>query len=479
MGGRSRWEYFRAIFRRYRGASRPERGRILEEFSRVCGYNRKYAIRKLSGPPPGERPRARRRGKRRPLYGPQVISILRELWEAAGYPWSVRLKAMVPVWMPWIRRRYHTTPELEGRLLSISPRQIDRRLESQKASMRRRLYGRTKPGTLLKHQIPLRTDHWDVKSPGFAEVDLVSHSGNCGEGEFVYSLNTTDILSGWVETRATLGKGKVEVREALEQIQEAFPFRLRGIDSDNGSEFINEELWGYCKQQKIQFTRGRPYKKDDNAHIEQKNWTHVRKLLGWDRYDTQAAPDAINALYGKEWRLMMNLFQPSVKLIGKKRVGSRLLRKYDVATTPLDRLLSCGQGDAEKLQHLLLLRSRLDPFRLAETIDRKVQRIGRLANRARSPRSIRKQTSAAGPAPSQKGGYHLSDPLEKRLPAASCAKKSSSVKAVEADGVWKAARGAFPHPLENASRFPHLPQPQPTNGRRKTKKPGLPFQMSR
>src|SRR5712692_2501903 len=359
MGRGSRWEYFRAIFFRYREAVRKEKSRILEEFCRVCGYNRKYAIRKLNGAPPGEKP-ARKRRRSRPRYGSQVISILHEVWEAAGYPWSVRWKALVPLWLPWIGKRFRLPIVVERQLLSIGARQIDRRLADRKRRLKRRLYGRTKPGTLLKHHIPVRTDNWDVTVPGFAEVDLVSHSGNCGEGRFAYSLNFTDIHTAWVETGAILGKDRETVREALEEIREQLPFALRGIDSDNGSEFINDSLWRYCQDRRIQFTRGRPYKKDDNAHIEQKNWTHVRKLLGWDRFDTQRALRAMNDFYRRDWRLMMNLFQPSVKLIKKVRVGSRLTRRYDAAQTPLDRLLGCKHTACPSLVTLQQTRAALD-----------------------------------------------------------------------------------------------------------------------
>jgi len=351
---------------------------ILDEFCRVCDYHRKYAIRKLKGPAP-EDPRTGRR-PRRLVYGPQVVSLLREVWEAAGYPWSVRLQAMVPLWMPWMRKRFHLTPRVEQQLLAISPRQIDRRLAAHKRKHKRRLYGRTKPGSLLKHHIPIRTEAWDVQQPGFAEVDLVSHSGSSEQGEYAHSLNLTDIHSGWVETRAVLGKGQTGVREALNEISSALPFPLRGLDSDNGSEFINHHLWGYCQERQIQFTRGRPYKKDDNAHIEQKNWTHVRKLLGWARYDTEAAVAAINDLYRQEWSWMMNLYQPSVKLLRKVRVGSRLRRQYDWPQTPLDRLRACPSVNQERLQALEQLRERLDPFELSRRIDRKVERIEKLAS---------------------------------------------------------------------------------------------------
>jgi hypothetical protein len=187
-----------------------------------------------------------------------VLSILKAVWEAADYLWSVRLKALLPEWMPWIRRRYRLSAETERQMLQISPRSIDQRLRGEKRKRRRKLYGRTKPGTLLKHHIPLKTDHWDVQVPGFTEIDLVSHSGDSASGEFCYSLNVTDIHTGWTETRALLGKSQEAVRAALEAIGEALPFPLRGIDSDNGSEFINDHLLRYCQARTIQFTRGRP-----------------------------------------------------------------------------------------------------------------------------------------------------------------------------------------------------------------------------
>ena len=266
-----------------------------------------------------------------------MISILQAVWEAADYPWSVRLKALLPQWMPWIRRQFRLTPEIEEQLLRISARAIDYRLGPRKRVLRKRIYGRTKPGTLLKQQIPVKTDRWDVQVPGFTEIDLVSHSGPSAAGECCHSLNLTDIHSTWVETRAVLGKGQEGVRQALEEIRQALPFALRGIDSDNGSEFINAHLYGYCRSRAIQFTRGRPYKKDDNAHIEQKNWTHVRRLLGYARYDSQRALKAINDLYAHELGLFRNLFLPSVKLQHKVRMGSRTRRIYGVPETPFQR----------------------------------------------------------------------------------------------------------------------------------------------
>ncbi len=330
MGNEARWEYFRVMYARYRQAEGKGRCRILDEFCLTTGYNRKYAIRMLNGPPPPKKRRKRARG-RRPRYGPQVISIVAEVWKAAGHPWSVRLKALLPSWMPWIRQHYSMSPEIERQLLALSARQMDRRLSSRKREQRRRIYGGTKPGTLLKHHIPIKTDRWDVQFPGFVEVDLVAHSGNSGEGEFGHTLNLTDIYSGWTESRALLGKSEMAVQQALAEMQARLPFCLLGVDADNGGEFINWHLKRWCDAQQIQLTRGRPYKKDDNAHIEQKNWTHVRKLLGWQRYDTPAALEAINRLYRQELRLWMNLYLPSVKLLRKVRVGSKVRRVYSPA----------------------------------------------------------------------------------------------------------------------------------------------------
>ena len=391
MTGMGRREYLRAIYARYRRSSAAKKRVILDEFCRVCGYHRKYAIRRLNGPRPALPSGVRR--SRGPSYGPAVIQALTVVWEAAGYPWSVRLKALLPLWLPWLRQRRSLSRATERQLLAISPRQIDRRLKLRKSRLRRRLYGRTKPGTLLKHHIPIKTDHWDVTRPGFTEIDLVSHSGDCAEGEFAHSFNLTDIHTGWTETRAVLGKGQSGIVAALEDMRQALPFPLLGVDSDNGSEFINHHLVRYCQTQQIQFTRGRPYKKDDNAHIEQKNWTHVRKLIGWDRYDSATAVNLLNNLYRNELRVMMNLFQPSVRLLRKERVGSRLKRVYDSAQTPLDRLRACPEADPAKVAELLRIRATTDPFKLAQTIERKLERIYDLANRRDGSDRVTSQTA--------------------------------------------------------------------------------------
>ena len=377
-------EYLGSIHHRYQRAGRGDKGLILEEFCKVCGYNRKYAIWLLNRPLPQEVHRKRKRG-RGLSYSQAMVEILAKVWEASGYLCSQRLKAAVVHWLPWIRQRFRLSAEIERQLQAISPRQMDRRLLPYKQRVKRKLYGTTRPGSLLKQMIPIKTDHWDVHTPGYLEIDLVSHSGASAVGEFIFTLDCVDIATCWVERKAVMGKGSFGILQAVEEIETKVPFALRGIDSDNGSEFINNQLYDFCQRRPggrtVQFTRSRPYKKDDNAHIEQKNWTHVRKLLGWDRYDTQEALVAINQLY-EELRLFQNLFQPSMKLECKIRKGSRLIRRYDTPRTPFERVVACSEVDAKKVTVLRHTLKTTNPFELSKKIDRDLDRLYRLARRA-------------------------------------------------------------------------------------------------
>jgi hypothetical protein len=312
-----------------------------------------------------------------------MVRILAAIWEASGYLCGQRLKAALPHWLPWVRRRSRLTAALERHLLAISPRQMDRRLHPYKQRIKRRLYGTTRPGSLLKYMIPIKTDHWDVTKPGYLEIDLVSHSGASASGEFIYTLDCVDIQTGWVERQAVMSKGREGILRALRVIEQQLPFPLRGIDSDNGSEFINTHLLAFCQRpggQTIQFTRSRPYKKDDNAHVEQKNWTHVRKLIGWDRYASLEALDAMNAL-DDELRIFQNLFQPSMKLLMKVRKGSRLIRRYDLPRTPFARVLECAEADPASVAVLRERLEQTDPFELSRRIDQQLERLSHLAHR--------------------------------------------------------------------------------------------------
>jgi len=382
MARQSKREYLRSIYQRYQRAGRAQKTAMLEEFCKVCGYNRKYAIWLLSHPLPKA---AAQRGniRRSPTYSKTVIGILAKVWQACGYLCSQRLKAALPPWLPWIKKHFDLSGELEKQLLAISPRQMDRRLSLHKRAVKRRLYGTTRPGSLLKQMIPIKTDHWDVASAGYLEIDLVSHCGGSAAGEFIYTLDCVDIATCWVERKAVMGKGQLGIVNAVSEIEQKLPFPLRGIDSDNGSEFINTHLFNFCQQRPegraIQFTRSRAYKKDDNAHIEQKNWTHVRKLLGWDRYDTLEALQAINQLY-EELRIFQNLFQPSMKLSTKIRKGSRLIRRYDKPLTPFERVLKSPEPTPKKLQVLQSALRSTDPFQLSCRIDQQLSRLYELAS---------------------------------------------------------------------------------------------------
>jgi hypothetical protein len=392
----ARMQYLNAIYARYRKASKQDKGHILDEFCRVCRYHRKHALRLLNGPAPGSTPL--RIHRRRPYrYGIQTLQVAQAIWKASGYLCGQRLKEAIPLYLPAARQRFRLTPSLEQELASISARQLDARLRAHKKDLKRRFYTTTRPGYLLKSMIPIRTFNNDIGIPGYLEIDLVAHCGNSLQGDFLYTLTATDIVTGWTDRVALYGKGQGAVVEGLRKIQQRLPFRLRGIDSDNGEEFINYHLLAFCRTARppIAFTRSRVYKKNDNPHVEQKNWTHVRALLGWNRFDSVPAQDAINALYAQELLWFQNLFQPSLKLQSKTHIGSKLHRTYDRPQTPLDRLAASGIYHRAKLKALRDLRSATDPFVLSETIDRKLHRITGLASTSLPSRTFH-------PSPSQR-----------------------------------------------------------------------------
>ena len=375
----SRMQYLQKIYQKYQRSNRKQKAELLNEFCENCDYNRKYAIRILNAPLetaviPGLR-------DREAIYNDTTLSILKAIWEAAGYPWSARLKALLPIWLPWARKRFKITAETEHQLTTMGTATMDRRLKSEKCRIRKRIYGTTRPGTLLKHMIPIKTDSWNIRRPGFLEIDLVAHCGSSLSGEFINSLNGVDILTGWTETRAALGKSQKAVFDALTEIRAALPFKLMGIDPDNDGVFINHHLKEYCDQSKIQFTRSRPYKKNDNAHIEQKNWTHVRKVFGYARYDSETALNIMNDLYRNELCWYQNFFQPSVKLIRKVRVGSKLKRIYSSPKTPFQRLCAYHKADPREVNRLKSLFASIDPFVLRESIDEKIRALSHLAVR--------------------------------------------------------------------------------------------------
>jgi len=387
----ARREYMKDTQVRYqRAENRKQKSRIISEVVNTLGCHRKHAIRLLNGPAISIEKSFRHR---EPLYPDYLIQILESVWEATGYLWSERLKPALVLWMPWIRKRYQLSKKDEEQLLSISPSTIDRRLKDYKQKHRKRIYGKTKAGKFLRQRIPIQTESWQIKDPGWIEIDTVSHSGPNASGIFAYTVNATDLFSGWVESRAVLGKGSDGVVKALDEMIKSMPFEVKGIDSDNGEEFINWHLERYCRETGLKQFRSRPYKKDDQAHIEQKNWTHVRKLIGWDRYDSEEAISSMNDLYEEELRILNNFFLPSVKLSNKIRVGSKIKRIYEEAKTPLDRLIKSNLGDIVRLNKYNQLRKVLNPFEISKIIDKKLEIIWSLASKTRIDSYIKRSSS--------------------------------------------------------------------------------------
>lgn len=377
MDNKARREYLARIKSRYRKASRKAKKQILDEFCAVCGYHRKHAIRLLNGK---TKPPRKKKGPASIYDNPEFIQALRTIWNAAGNICSRRLKAAIPIFLPRYKEHFSLSAKTERLLLDVSPKTIDRKLKPIRIDFWRKKLSSTKPGSLLKNQIPVRTGPWDVTRPGFMEADTVAHCGTSLAGDFIYTLVLTDIHTCWTEQRAVWNKGQAGVFAAIRDIEEELPFPLLGFDCDNGSEFLNHHLWRYCTGKNITFTRSRPYKKDDNAHVEQKNWTHVRQLLGYIRMENPELVDVLNDLYVNQWNLYVNFFLPSMKLEHKERVGSKLKRRYDDPRTPFQRVMECADVSGTVKNMLKRKFERLDPFELRAEIDGKVALIQDIAS---------------------------------------------------------------------------------------------------
>lgn len=384
MSIRSRIEYLKKIKPRYLKGDKFEKSQMLDEFCQNTGYQRKYAIRRLAAGCAVCEPRVINR-RRSCHYTHEDILWLSKVWEVMDYPCGQRLAPMLPEMIEILtRQRELAMPETSAqRLHGISSDTIDKRLKPYRTKLRRKINSTTRPGSLIKKQIPIRTVSWDEQRVGCCELDLVAHCGASAAGDFIFSLNLTDLLTGWTETTAVLGKAQSRIIAGLGEIKGRLPFSLVAIDPDNGSEFINWQLFNYCMTNAIEFTRGRPYRKNDNAHIEQKNWTHVRKLFGYRRLETAAELILMNGLYSNEWRLYKNFFMPNVKLIAKTRVGQsgeKIRKKYDVAKTPYRRVMECDQVGKEVKAGLKKLYETLNPAALRRTIIAKIDNLKRINN---------------------------------------------------------------------------------------------------
>lgn len=394
---RSRNQYLKLLQGRYIGEGKKEKGRILDEYCGNTNQNRKYVIRKIRSEIP-VKGRYRRRRKR--VYDSDVVVALAKLWAIFDYPCGQRLTPLLTQEMVDRLRdlgELGIPDEVARRLIRISPATIDRRLRHEKqvvGTLRRK--GLSKPRSLLYQKIPVRLNDWDTSRIGNLGIDFVEHCGSSKQGHYANSLSVTDVGSGWWEAEAIMGRGQYPTKDALEKIRERTPFRWLEIHPDNDSAFINAHLFNYCQVEEIRFSRSRPNRKNDNCYIEQKNWTHVKKVFGYLRYDTTQELEIINGLYEGELRLFKNFLQPVMKLKEKVRVGGKVHRKYDVAKTPYQRLMESKQVDRKTREKLKATYLSLNPAELKRKIEEKLDRLYKLYHAKKGSQRVKphkKQTA--------------------------------------------------------------------------------------
>ncbi|MCK5248160.1 transposase family protein [Candidatus Bipolaricaulota bacterium] len=380
----------------YKRATKKQKGSILDMLTELSGYNRSYAARvlrqraryvvvgrsvvkgtKVTLVEDERTKRKKKKRKREGTYDKDVLAALKKVWMICDGICGKRLAPFLAEIVPVLERWGELTLDKETRrkLIGISPATIDRMLAPARKRYQLRARSQTKPGTLLKHQIPIRTfSDWDELRPGFVEIDLVSHEGGNARGDYAFTLDATDVCTGWTETEAVRNKAERWVFAGLQKTKARFPFDIIGIDSDNGSEFINNHLFRYCTKNKITFTRSRPYRKNDNCFVEQKNYSIVRRAVSYRRYDTSDDLEALNVLYAV-LRLYTNFFQPSTKLIEKTRIGSKVCKKYDRAKTPYRRVLESDTVPDEAKENLKQIYATLNPAKLNREMNRLQDRL--------------------------------------------------------------------------------------------------------
>jgi hypothetical protein len=381
---------------RYAKRGRAGRSRMLDELCQDYHYERKYAIKLLGGTLPP--PTGRKKSGPEPRYA-AIEPIVRTIWLAAEQPCGKRLAPALALWLPHYERHHERLNNRQRQLLkSVSPATLDRMLAGARAAHPLRGLSGTKPGSLLRTEIPIRTDNWDITQPGFLEADTVAHCGGSLAGDFIWSTIFTDICSAWTEGRAVWNKGAAGVVAAVENVEGELPFELLGFDSDNGSEFLNHHLRDHfaLRQKPVGFTRSRPYHKDDNAHVEQKNWMWPRQLLGYGRLEDPTLVEPINELYRQAWGPLMNFFLPGLKLAEKWRERSHWRRRYEPAQTAYQRLVNCEKLSRKARSRLRDRFESLDPFALKQDVEKRLKKILGGAEAARGP--------SGGSAPQQGAG---------------------------------------------------------------------------
>lgn len=377
MNMASRREYLKTIKERYLQSSKQEKTKLLDEYTRNTKQNRKYITRKLQ---PRVSLKTKERKKRKCLYDKEVVYYLTKVWEVMDYPCGQRLEPELPNMIDILRkhRELNISDRMANLLKQISSTTIDRKLKHEKEVQHRKRFSATRPGSFLKDRIPVRLNDWNTLEIGNIALDLVAHCGNNAGGDYANTISGTDIATGWWEGEAIMGKGQQRTCNGIDSMRRRCPFKWKGIHPDNGSEFLNAHLWKYTQDEKLDFTRSRPNKKNDNCYVEQKNWTHIRKMVGYLRYDTNKETDLLNSLYRNELRLYKNFFQPVMKLKEKTREGGRLYRKYEKAKTPYQRILELAGLSSKEKDKLRALRESLNPAELKRNIDKKVELLEKL-----------------------------------------------------------------------------------------------------
>lgn len=388
MSNQSKQEYLESARARYPSRNRQGKGKMISEISDTFGWTRKHTIKALNGKVNFGK-KAKKRG-RKATYQEAEKTVIIDIWKSSEQPCGILLKATIPIWLEsYESNNGKLSPQTRAKVIHCSPRQLDRITHPHKLESNRhgRKTGRT--SHRLKTLIPIQCGPQEVDQPGWFEADTVSHGGGSSSGAFMWSLTLTDLHTGWTELYGLWGNSGSEVCVGLRKIEARMPMKMLGFDCDNGSEFLNETLEKYLlsETRNVKWTRSRPYKKNDQAHVEQKNFTHVRQLLGYGRYDRIELVEKVNDLYENAWLPLRNYFTPTMKLVGKTRVGSKVKKDYDQAKTPCDRLLSCDKVSDETKSKLRETRASLDPYKLAKMIETKLESIYEIINEIEEQRA--------------------------------------------------------------------------------------------